>query len=375
MIDDELMKKFDNIEELPISEEMLGAYLEGNLDLQDVLAVQDAVIFNSDISELIEAGSQLALEEEVLFDLSTDNFELPSIPELQEINTINYMPNNFQFDDLSDLKIFGEPGSSDNLSHPLINQFYPDTCAIRSQQIILRDYGIDISQENLIQIANENGWYMPGEGTPIENIGNLLNIAGVDCHQSINNTIFDLTHELAQGHRIIVGVDSGELWAKSFWDKMSEKFEDLTGQGGADHALIVAGVEVNPNNPNDVKVVLTDPGNGDLRVEYSLEEFVDAWKDSNCFMVSTEEPAPYQFDPTTNSEIPSGFSTEFAFNGFIIDHGYQLSPDNFTMPEFIANTYSEEDTIHFPDLETLVSNDLSSIHGLDFGLDLDDDLI
>ena len=30
MINDELFAKFDSIEELPISEEMLGAYMEGN---------------------------------------------------------------------------------------------------------------------------------------------------------------------------------------------------------------------------------------------------------------------------------------------------------------------------------------------------------
>lgn len=33
MIDDELLRKFDSIEDLPISEEMLGAYLEGNVDI------------------------------------------------------------------------------------------------------------------------------------------------------------------------------------------------------------------------------------------------------------------------------------------------------------------------------------------------------
>ena len=30
MIDEELLNKFDRIQDLPVSEEMLGAYMEGN---------------------------------------------------------------------------------------------------------------------------------------------------------------------------------------------------------------------------------------------------------------------------------------------------------------------------------------------------------
>lgn len=36
MIDEELMSKFDRIQDLPVSEEMLGAYLEGNLDFYEM---------------------------------------------------------------------------------------------------------------------------------------------------------------------------------------------------------------------------------------------------------------------------------------------------------------------------------------------------
>lgn len=375
MIDEELLNKFDRIQDLPVSEEMLGAYLEGNLDTLEKLYVENEIISNDNLAQL--ANEDYNLDAEIIglpFDVDFDMIDLPI--DFDNANINDPMAGTYNYDDLSDLKIFGEPGTPAGTPNPMINQFYADTCAIRSQQIILRDYGIDISQEDLVHIANENGWYAPGQGTPMECVGNLLEIAGVSCHQSENNTIFDLTNELAQGHRIIVGVDSGELWADNFYDKLSEKFEDFMGGGGADHALIVAGVEVNPNNPSDVKVVLTDPGNGNLRVEYSLEEFVDAWKDSNCFMVSTDAPAPYQFDPITNSEIPSGFSTDFAYNGFVIDHGYQLSPGNFTIPEYLTNTYSEEFTIQFPGIDSYASNDSSfNDHGFDLGIDFDEDLI
>lgn len=244
--------------------------------------------------------------------------------------------------------VFGEgglfPGTEYNA---LIDQRYSDTCAIRSQQIILRDYGIDISQEKLIAIAEQNGWYHTGEGTSPEDVGKLLEIAGVECHQSEGNTVFDLVSELSQGHRIIVSVDSGELWAKTVHDRFMEIAEDVFDGQSPDHALIVAGVEVNPYNAYDVKVVLTDPGTGQLRVEYRLDEFMDAWKDSNCFMVSTEEPAPYQFNAVTGCEIPSGFATDYACNSFVIDNGFMLHDDDLYLPNDYVAMYSEEHTIDF----------------------------
>ena len=54
-------------------------------------------------------------------------------------------------------KVFGEDGfGPDGGLNPVIYQGNEGVCAIRSQQIILRDYGIDISLEELKQYAMEN---------------------------------------------------------------------------------------------------------------------------------------------------------------------------------------------------------------------------
>ena len=206
-------------------------------------------------------------------------------------------------------------------------------------------------------MAEANGWYKTGEGTSIEHVGKLMELVGVDCQQSYNNTIYDLVSELSQGHRIIVSVDSGELWTNTFYDVMTEKIEDLSGIQGADHALIVAGVEVNPENPHDVKVVLTDPGTGKLRVEYSLSDFIDAWKDSNCFMVATEEPAPYQFDPVTCMEVPSGFATDYNISSMAIDNDFLLADNEIGILDDYTPTYSEinhiDTSIYFSDIKPI----------------------
>lgn len=232
-------------------------------------------------------------------------------------------------------KLFGEEGSgSERIFDPIVYQGNEGVCAIRSQQIILRDYGIDVSLEELKQFAIDNGWY-DGNGTPMGAIGFLLQSCNVPCEQSVNNTVYDIVNELAQGHRVIVGVDANELWADRNGDIVGgakEWFRDFFQGDTPNHALVVAGVEVNPNNPEDVKVILTDPGTGDLRIEYELSDFMDAWEDSQCFMVSTNTPAPLQYDPETGCEVPSNF----AVTEYINTNSIPLNPHNVILPGEMA---------------------------------------
>lgn len=235
---------------------------------------------------------------------------------------------------------FGETGQ--NIKDPIfICQPDDHSCALRSQQIVLRDFGIDIPFKDLEQIAKENGVYSDN-GTSMYDVGKVLDIAGVDMHQVIGSNMFDLTNELAQGHRVIVGVDADELWHNdTLTDKLKNWFHDITGPQGGNHALIVAGVEVNPEDPKDINVVLTDPGSGDLRIEYPMDQFMNAWKDTNCFMAATDNPAPYQYDSNTHMEIPSNFVIEHQFNQFITENSYQLSPDMINIPEDYQPVFSE----------------------------------
>ena len=159
-------------------------------------------------------------------------------------------------------------------------QQYDDTCAIKSQQLILESYGIDVSEQELRNEAIKYGWYAPGLGTPMESVGNLLENHGMEVHRYVNASVSDITNELSKGHQVIVGVDSGELWNAG----IGETFEDLIFGEQADHALIVSGVVVDPFTAEQ-NILLTDPGTGDVCMEYPIEQFEDAWNDSNGFMI------------------------------------------------------------------------------------------
>lgn len=192
-------------------------------------------------------------------------------------------------------KDFGTPPDLDPSE---VYQYYPDTCAIRSQQLILKDFGIEISQEELIQQAHDHGWYAPGEGTSPLDVGKLLELNGVPVRQYENGNIFSLVNELAQGHKVIVGVDANELWNDG------PDWLDQLGVNTPNHALLVSNIDT--TDPDNITVTLTDPGTGDVAKVYSFEQFEDAWRDSNCFVVATQDPAPPTVDYMCNFDYETG---------------------------------------------------------------------
>lgn len=165
-----------------------------------------------------------------------------------------------------------------------VQQMYEDSCAIKSQQLILNSMGIDATEDLLRIEAHQNGWYKPGVGTPMENVGDLIESYGLTVERKIGGTEDELRAEIARGHNIIVGVDSGELWDNG----IDETLEDIIRGPQPDHALLVSGFAVNPLTGNEC-ILLTDPGTGELLADYSLEQFEDAWDDSNNYMVSILE--------------------------------------------------------------------------------------
>lgn len=160
-------------------------------------------------------------------------------------------------------------------------QAFDDTCAIKSQEIVMNAAGLEVSEVGLREEAIQNGWYSPGFGTPMEDVGKLMEAHGMDVQQQVHGNIFNLVSELSKGHPVIVGVDSGELWNPGF----DEKIEDLFHGPQADHALIVGGIEFYDYFTGGT-VNLIDPGTGDFATGYDMALFEDAWNDSDNFMLT-----------------------------------------------------------------------------------------
>jgi hypothetical protein len=185
----------------------------------------------------------------------------------------------------------GNPGAPELFSLD-VKQELMDNCAIKGQQLILEEFGIEVSSDELIRMAYINGWYMPGGGTLMDDVGKLLEAHGIEVNRYENANIFNLVSELAQGRQIIIAVDSSELWASNDVLRDLAMTQPNIFGGGIDHAVIVSGVDI--SDPNNPVVIITDPGTGQVGATYPLEDFLKAWENSGFWMVSTAV-SPEQF--------------------------------------------------------------------------------
>lgn len=270
-----------------ISDELLAAYIDGNTTTEENKLIE-SFYQQEDLNSIKEISIDSKSFEE-LYHLHSNmhDFDIFGINDthIDDENVfLNECNMNHFKQTIGDLEPF--PGA-DTTS---IQQHFDDTCAIQSQNIVMKAFGYDISEEQLVQEAKALNIYEEGSGTSPHDVGILLNVHGVPTHTVQNAHVYDLVNELAQGHKVIVGVDSGELWHPSIFEKM----QDLFG-GKADHALVVTGIDT--TNPNHIEVIITDPGSGDVAMRYPMEQFLDAWHDSHCFMVATDIPAPAEYDP------------------------------------------------------------------------------
>ena len=129
--------------------------------------------------------------------------------------------------------------------------------------------------------------------------GNLLELYGIPCHGKIGATVEELMAELAQGHKVIVGVDSGEVWGEDF------PLQDFFKQE-ADHAIWVTGVDM--TDPAHPKVIVNDSGDpSGAGKAYDLALFKDAWEDSGFFFVATNDvPSDLDMQPASGFDVVKG---------------------------------------------------------------------
>lgn len=159
-------------------------------------------------------------------------------------------------------------------------QTEPYSCANACQEFIIDEYlNIDVQEEDLNAYARENNWLQEG-GTSLEDVGNLLEAYGIETHRYMNADFADIKEALNNGDRVIVAVYNAAL---------DEDWSDSTPVVTANHAIEVIGVD--DSDPNNVKVIINDPGVEDgCGKVVSLDTFNQARDGSGGFMVVAERP-------------------------------------------------------------------------------------
>jgi hypothetical protein len=194
--------------------------------------------------------------------------------------------------------IFGEPHGPGTGK-----QESDDTCAIRCEEYVIEQFtGHPVSEAMLVAESRDHGWYRPGEATGLfGDVGNLLELHGIKVNRYVEANIFHLANELAQGHKIIIGVDSEEL---AHQNPILHDLQENHGLKLADHTVVVSGVDT--THPEEVKVMVSDPANGEPAARYSMPQFLHAWEASAFFMVTTQEPAPPHLPEMANFDYGAG---------------------------------------------------------------------
>ncbi|WP_051458189.1 hypothetical protein [Microbispora sp. ATCC PTA-5024] len=160
-----------------------------------------------------------------------------------------------------------------------------DTCAIAAQEFVLDDLtGVPHTEAELTAVAEENGWYEPGHGTAMDDVGKVLEHYGVPVERFGHATIADLEGALAGGRDVVAGVDSGEIWEAQGLAQDLDGYPGIPGQG-ADHVVQVTGVD--RTDPAHPMVLMNDSGSpSGAGAAVPLDVFLDAWGDSGNFMIA-----------------------------------------------------------------------------------------
>lgn len=233
----------------------------------------------------------------------------------------------------------GEKSIGDIIS-PEIHQGNTNNCAIHAQYHILKEYGFSGSVDDLIQESFENGWSSE-DGTHPKDVGKLLESNGVSCTQVIGANEFRLYAELAQGKSVLVGVDADELWY-GIGNSAAE---------AANHALTVIGMDF--SDPDNIQVIVTDSGTGHAAKAYPIEEFMDAWQDSNCTMVVPNEPPPKDMDieRLSNFDYELGHIEQFGEFSFEMLVELQVAEDEVELTVGMSVAFDDDDP--FADLDSI----------------------
>ena len=152
-------------------------------------------------------------------------------------------------------------------------------CAVRCEEYILHCFGIHKTMQELRDLAQNAGW-LTENGAYIHDLGNTAEALGLQVERKEEGTLQDVVQALDEGKQVMAAVDGGEL----IGDPVEERLEDVLVGGIVDHCVVV----LSANIPAD-EVILFDPAFGEIPLTVTIAHFLDAWNDSNNYMVSCGE--------------------------------------------------------------------------------------
>ena len=180
--------------------------------------------------------------------------------------------------------IAGEPNES--MEHWEL-QNRPDTCAVVAQMMVIEELtGRELSQDDVVRVAENAGVYVDGMGTPQELLGEVIEAYGLKTETINDASISDIESHLNKGEKMIVAVRADDYWNPDAGALDEQLYKSLgLPDPGANHCVEVIGID--RSDPQHPQVIVNDPGHPDGKgMSIPLDQFEDAWANSNNLLVT-----------------------------------------------------------------------------------------
>ena len=246
-----------------ISDELLAAFLDGNTNAEDTMRVLNAAKQDMELQEIIRIASEV--DEDMAITIKPTIIPMTAMAAKKKETYL---------------------------------------CDIECEEFVLHQFGIEVTHKSLLDTAYKNCW-LKDKGMPLYNIGRLLEKNNLPVSRRYNSTIEEVVRLLSAGNQLIAVVDDTILCNTLSCDGQHPN-----------HAVAISSISVETD-----EIILFNPNTDEELTKYSLKLFLEAWRQSNNYLVvinTTDkfiyEPSPIGLDDVELSEDLSELQEAIAEN-------------------------------------------------------------
>ena len=265
-----------------ISDELLAAFLDGNTNAEDTMRVLNAAEQDMELQEIIRIASEV--DEDMAITIKPTIIPMTAMAAKKKETYL---------------------------------------CDIECEEFVLHQFGIEVTHKSLLDTAYKNCW-LKDKGMPLYNIGRLLEKNNLPVSRRYNSTIEEVVRLLSAGNQLIAVVDDTILCNTLSCDGQHPN-----------HAVAISSISVETD-----EIILFNPNTDEELTKYSLKLFLEAWRQSNNYLVvinTTDkfiyEPSPIGLDDVELSENLTELQEAIAENAHEIwaknrrDQGWSYGPE------------------------------------------------
>ena len=223
-----------------ISDELLAAFLDGNTNAEGTMRVLNAAEQDMELQEIIRIAS-----------------------EVDEDMAITVKPTIIPMTAMAAKK----------------KETY--LCDIECEEFVLHQFGIEVTHKSLLDTAYKNCW-LKDKGMPLYNIGRLLEKNNLPVSRRYNSTIEEIVRLLSARNQLIAVVD----------DTLLGNAQSSANQH-PNHAVAISSISVETD-----EIILFNPNTDEELTKYSISSFMEAWRQSNNYLVVVNTTDKFIYDPS-----------------------------------------------------------------------------